>query len=165
MIDLATLRQSPDVVKKSQAARGESESLVDEVLAADTARRAAVAAFETVRAEQKSLGSLVAKASGDEKTELLAKTKVLADEVKTTEAAVREADAALDAKVLELSNVVDPAAPVGMEDDFVVLKEVGAKRDLPPKELLFATMLKSVNLLVQLTLNVVQKFQALVFTI
>ena len=129
MIDLATLRQNPDVVKQSQAARGESESLVDDVLAADTARRAAVAAFETVRAEQKSLGALVAKASGDEKAELLAKTKVLADEVKTTEAAVREADAKLDALVLDLSNVVDPAAPVGGEDDFKVLKEVGTKRD------------------------------------
>ena len=129
MIDLATLRQNPDAVKQSQAARGESESLVDDVLVADTDRRAAVVAFETVRAEQKSLGSLVAKATGDEKAELLAKTKVLADEVKTTEAAVREADAKLDALVLELSNVVDPAAPVGGEDDFTVVKEVGTKRD------------------------------------
>ena len=129
MIDLAALRQDPDSVRKSQEARGESTSLVDEVLAADVARRAAVSAFETVRAEQKSLGALVSKATGDEKAEILAKTKVLSEQVKVTEAAVREADAALDEKLLALSNIVDPDVPVGGEDDFVVIKEVGTKRD------------------------------------
>lgn len=129
MIDLAILRQDPEAVKRSQEARGESSELVDQVLAADTDRRAAVGKFEAVRAEQKSLGALVAKAQGDEKQELLAKTKVLADQVKATEAAVREADEKLDALVLALSNVVDPAAPVGGEDDFTVLREVGTKRD------------------------------------
>ena len=129
MIDLAALRQDPDSVRKSQEARGESTSLVDEVLAADVARRAAVSAFETVRAEQKSLGALVAKATGDEKAEILAKTKVLSEQVKATEAAVREADGTLDEKLLALSNIVDPDVPVGGEDDFVVIKEVGTKRD------------------------------------
>lgn len=129
MIDLAILRQDPEAVKRSQEARGESVELVDQALAADTDRRAAVGKFEAVRAEQKSLGALVAKAQGDEKQELLAKTKVLAEQVKSTEAAVREADEKLDALVLALSNVVDPAAPVGGEDDFTVLREVGTKRD------------------------------------
>ena len=129
MIDLAALRQDPDSVRKSQEARGESTSLVDEVLAADVARRAAVSAFETVRAEQKSLGALVSKATGDEKAEILAKTKVLSEQVKATEAAVREADGTLDEKLLALSNIVDPDVPVGGEDDFVVIKEVGTKRD------------------------------------
>ena len=35
MIDLAALRQDPDAVKDSQAARGESVELVDQVLAAE----------------------------------------------------------------------------------------------------------------------------------
>ena len=129
MIDLAIIRQNPDAVKRSQEARGESTSLVDQVLEADTVRRAAVGQFESVRAEQKSLGALVANAKGAEKDELLAKTKVLAEQVKTTEVAVREADANLDALVLGLSNVVDEAAPVGGEDDFKVLREVGNKRN------------------------------------
>ena len=42
MIDLAVLRQDPDALKKSQAARGESVELVDQVIAADIARRSAV---------------------------------------------------------------------------------------------------------------------------
>ena len=129
MIDLAALRQDPDAFKKSQAARGESVELVDQVITADAARRTALGEFESLRANQKAIGTEVAKAQGDEKQALLAKTKTLSDQVKAAENQLREMDASLDALVLGLSNVVDPAAPVGGEDDFVVIKEVGTKRD------------------------------------
>jgi len=129
MIDLAALRQDPEAFKQSQAARGESVELVDQVVVADSARRAALGEFETLRANQKAIGSQVAKTQGDEKQNLLSQTKTLSDQVKSAENSLREMDANLDSLVLGLSNVVDPAAPVGGEDDFVVLKEVGSKRD------------------------------------
>ena len=129
MIDLAVLRQDPDALKRSQAARGESVELVDQVLAADVSRRSAVGEFEALRTTQKAIGAKVAKAQGEEKTALLVETKALSDQVKTAENSLREMDAALDALVLGLSNLVDSAAPVGGEDDFVVIKEVGTKRD------------------------------------
>jgi seryl-tRNA synthetase len=129
MIDLAALRQDPEAVKQSQAARGESVELVDQVIAADFARRTALGEFESLRANQKAIGTQVAKAQGEEKQALLAETKTLSDQVKAAENQLREMDASLDALVLGLSNVVDPAAPVGGEDDFVVIKEVGTKRD------------------------------------
>ena len=129
MIDLAVIRQDPDAIKRSQKVRGESESLVDDVLAADVARRAAVGAFEALRTEQKALGAQVAKASGDEKQAILAQTKDLSDQVKVAEAQLRDMDAALDELVLRLSNVVSEDVPVGGEDDFVVLREVGNRRD------------------------------------
>ena len=129
MIDLAALRQDPDVMKASQQARGESVTLVDDVLAADVVRRAAVTEFETLRSTQKNLGSQVAKASGNEKAELLAQTKQLAEQVKAAESTVRDADAALDELLKSLSNLVDPNTPPGGEDDFIELREVGTKRD------------------------------------
>jgi len=129
MIDLSALRQDPDAVKRSQAARGESVELVDQVVVADSARRTALGEFESLRANQKAIGAEVAKAQGDEKQKLLSQTKTLSDQVKAAENSLREMDANLDALVLALSNVVDPAAPVGGEDDFVVVKEVGTKRD------------------------------------
>jgi len=129
MIDLAALRQDPEAVKKSQAARGESVELVDQVITADAARRTALGEFESLRANQKAIGTQVAKATGDEKQALLEQTKTLSDQVKAAENQLRELDANLDALVLGLSNVIDPAAPVGGEDDFVVIKEVGVKRD------------------------------------
>jgi len=129
MIDLVALRQDPEAVKKSQAARGESVELVDQVVVADSARRTALGEFESLRANQKAIGAQVAKVQGEEKQALLTETKTLSDQVKAAENSLREMDANLDALVFGLSNVVDPAAPVGGEDDFVVIKEVGTKRD------------------------------------
>ncbi|MEV4275662.1 serine--tRNA ligase [Actinoplanes xinjiangensis] len=127
MIDLRLLRDDPELIRASQRLRGESPELVDVLLRADEERRAATQRFETVRAEQKSIGKEVARASGDERAALLARTKDLAGEVKAAEAAASEAEQALRRAHLAVSNVVE-GAPPGGEDDFVVLREVG---DIP----------------------------------
>jgi seryl-tRNA synthetase len=130
VIDLRLLREDPELIRASQQLRGESTELVDALLRADEERRAATQRFETVRAEQKSIGKEVAKASGDERVALLARTKDLAVEVKAAEAAAGEAEQALRRAHLAVSNVVE-GAPPGGEDDFVVLREVG---DIPSIE-------------------------------
>ena len=53
MIDVKVLRLDPGRVRASQRARGESESLVDDLVTADEARRNAIAHYEELRAEQK----------------------------------------------------------------------------------------------------------------
>ncbi|BCY15574.1 serine--tRNA ligase [Actinoplanes sp. L3-i22] len=125
MIDLRLLREDPELIRASQRLRGESTELVDDLLRADEERRSATQRFETVRAEQKSIGKEVAKASGDERTALLSRTKELSAEVKAAEAAAGEAEQALKRAHLAVPNVVQ-GAPPGGEDDFVVLREVGA---------------------------------------
>jgi seryl-tRNA synthetase len=131
VIDLRALREDPDRFRASQRARGESQSLVDDLLAADEQRRAAVARFEVLRAEQKQLGKQVAKAQGEEKQRLLARTRELAQLVKAAELAGSQADAALRAAQLALPNLVEEGVVAGGEDDFVVLREVGERPDLP----------------------------------
>jgi seryl-tRNA synthetase len=130
MIDLRALREDPDRFRASQRVRGESESLVDDLLAADEQRRAAVARFEVLRAEQKQLGKQVAKAQGEEKQRLLARTKELAQQVKAAELAGTQADAALRAAQLAVSNLVEDGVVAGGEDDFALLREVGDRPDL-----------------------------------
>jgi seryl-tRNA synthetase len=135
VIDLRLLRDDPDTVRASQRARGESAAVVDQLLRADEARRAAVQRFETLRAEQKQLGKQMPRATGAEKTALLARTKELAAEVKAAESAVWKADAALRRAHLAVPNVVEDGAPAGGEENFVVLREVGGRPDLPdPKD-------------------------------
>lgn len=129
MIDLKTLRENPDAVKKSQTARGESAELVDRVIVADEARRAAIVEFERVRAEQNSLSKSVGAAKGDEKTALLEKAKTLAAQVKEADAKKSEAESAARSELMNLSNLIDPEAPVGGEADFKVLEEIGSPRD------------------------------------
>ena len=96
---------------------------------ADETRRRAGTAYDTLRAEQKALGRKVAQASGDEKAVLLADAQTLAADVRAAEAERDEADATAEQLLRALSNIVDPAAPVGGEDDYVVLAHVGTPRD------------------------------------
>ncbi|MFY1635423.1 serine--tRNA ligase [Solwaraspora sp. WMMB335] len=125
MIDLRLLRDDPDVFRASQRARGASESRVDDLLAADETRRSAVQRFEAVRAEQKQLGKQLPRAAASEKAELLRRTKELSAEVKSAETIAAEAEQALRRAQLAFPNLIEPGAPAGGEDDFVVLREVG----------------------------------------
>ena len=123
------LRDDPDRVRAAQAKRGLSADVVDRALSADTARRAAIGAFEAKRAEQKQLGKLIPQAQGDEKQALLAQTKTLAAEVKEAEAAQVAAEAEWHDALCSIPNLAADEVPAGGEDDFVVLETIGTPRD------------------------------------
>ena len=129
MIDPRILRDEPDRVRASQRKRGLSESVVDDALAADRARRDAIVAFESKRAEQKKLGGEVAKAQGDDKARLLAQTKAVAAEVKELEERQRVAEERWTTILKSIHNVTADETPAGGEDDFVTLEHVGTPRD------------------------------------
>lgn len=129
MIDLKTIRQDPESVRESQRRRGAPESLVDEVLVADTANREALARFESLRAEQKSMGKSVAAAKGEQRDALLARAKELAQQVKEAQVAADESAAQITELARSIDNIVLEDVPAGGEDDYVVLREVGAIRD------------------------------------
>lgn len=125
MIDLALLRDNPEIVRRSQAARGNDQSTVDVALEADRSRRAALAAFEELRAEQNAFGKLVAKAPKEEKAALVAQAKDLADRVKQAQHAANEAAEAAATALARIENVVIDGVPAGGEEDFVELRRVG----------------------------------------
>ena len=130
MIDLRALRENPDIVRASQCARGADESLVDALLDADERRRTALSAFEDRRAEQKAVSRTVGKASPEERPQVLAKAKALAEEVKGLEAERNEVQAQFDALLWQLPNVIVDGVPAGGEEDYEVLRHVGQVRDL-----------------------------------
>lgn len=129
MIDINFLRENPDAVRVSQKGRGEDVTLVDRVLAIDEIRRAALSEFETLRAEQNVLSKSVGAAKGGEKAALLENAKSLADKVKAADAKRTEVEAEANALVMQLSNLLDPQAPIGGEADFVTIEHVGTPRD------------------------------------
>jgi seryl-tRNA synthetase len=129
VIDPRLLREDPHRVREGQTKRGLSPHVVDEAIAADERRRSSIAEFEKLRAEQKALGKQIPRAEGDEKAELLARTRTLAAAVKEAEAAQAEAEQAYRALVMSIPNVAADEAPAGGEDDFVVLEHVGTPRD------------------------------------
>lgn len=129
MIDLKTLRENPDAIRHSQKVRGEDVAVVDQLIEADALSKAALSEFETIRAEQNALSKSVGAAKGDEKTALLENAKELANKVKAADAKRSELEAKTREYLLKISNLIDLEAPVGGEEDFKVIEEIGKPRD------------------------------------
>jgi seryl-tRNA synthetase len=129
MIDIKFLRENPDVVRASQKGRGENVELVDQILATDEKKRAAVTEFEVLRQEQNALSKSVGAAKGDEKIALLENAKALADKVKAADSKRAEVEEQTKQLILQLSNLLDTEAPIGGEEDFVTIEHVGTPRD------------------------------------
>src|SRR6478735_6049486 len=125
MIDPVLLRENPELVKRSQEARGESPDTVDAALAADRERRAAITAFEELRAAQNAHGKRVAQAPKDEKAALVAEAKHLSEQVKQAQHVVTTAEAASDAALSKIENIVLDGVPAGGEEAFVTLRTHG----------------------------------------
>jgi len=136
VIDPQLLRDHPDVLKASQAARGDSVELVDDALAADTARRVAISSFEALRAEQNAFGRTVATAPKDAKRALVLQAQALAAQVKEAQAAVTTTDEAFRVTAGRLANPIIEGVPAGGEDAFETLRTVGRKPtfDFAPKD-------------------------------
>lgn len=145
MIDINLLRENPDVFRASQRARGKDETHVDRILEADTARRALIGEYETLRAEQNAFGKTVAKAPKEEKPALVAQAKELAARVNEAKAASEAKTAEYEELISSIENLIIDGVPVGGEDDYVVVKEVGTPATSPSKASNRATTSKSAN--------------------
>jgi seryl-tRNA synthetase len=136
VIDLNLLRDNPDLVRASQAARGKDQGLVDLAITLDTQKRAALLEYETLRAQQNAHGKLVAAAPKDEKATLIAQGQQMAADVKALEASANQADTELMLVLNKIENVIIEGVPAGGEDDFILVREVGTKPsfDFVPKD-------------------------------
>lgn len=144
MIDLKILRTDPERVRESQRARGEDAGIVDELLAADGRRRELETAFGELRNRHKQVSGRIGPLRGAvskaadaaaraaaqaELDDVMATAQDLARQVKAADTAKEDAEADANRLLAVLSNLVDPAAPVGGEDDYAVIEHVGAPRD------------------------------------
>ena len=136
MIDPQLLRENPDVIRQSQAARRASVQLVDDAIAADAARRAAIGSFESLRASQNAFGKTVAAAPKEQKQQLVAEAQSLAASVKAAGVAVTDAEATFSSIVGSIANPILEGVPAGGEDDFALIKTVGEKPvfDFTPRD-------------------------------
>jgi len=125
MIDPTLLRENPELVIRSQVARGESPDTVTVAVEADKARRAAIVAFEELRARQNAHSKVVAKAPKEEKAALVAEAKDLSERVKAAQQAVTAAEEAFTEAFAAIENIVIEGVPAGGEEDFVTLRTHG----------------------------------------
>jgi seryl-tRNA synthetase len=125
VIDLRALREDPDAFRASQTARRADPATIDVALAADERRRAAVTVADGLRAESNTASKAIQSASADERPAMIERAKELKEAVKAAEAEQADADAALRVAAYAIANLVEPDAPVGGEDDAVVIETIG----------------------------------------
>jgi seryl-tRNA synthetase len=147
VIDLKLVRDDPDRARTSQRTRGADESLIDALLSADDARRAAVSRADRLRAEQKTISREVKQAGPEHRPAVLTRAKHLADDVKAATADEAAADERLREAQLAVPNLVEDGVPAGGEDDFVILETVGTppQVDAPKDHLEIGTALKAID--------------------
>ena len=127
MLDIAIIRQNPDVVRQAVQNKGEHAD-VDAILRLDAERRKALAEFETLRSEQKRVSREIAarkkqKGSADD---LLEQMRSVADKVKALDAAVKELDGKLRQALVNVPNLPAADVPVGSsEADNKIIKTWG----------------------------------------
>jgi len=136
VIDPQILRENPDLLRRSQEARGSSVSLVDDAIAADAARRTAIQRFEKLRAEQNAFSRTVATAPKEEKRALVLQAQALATQVKEAQQVSLDAEADFVKFVGAIQNPIIEGVPAGGEENFVTLREVGEKAtfDFEPRD-------------------------------
>ncbi len=136
MIDPQILRDNPEAVRRSQQSRGASIELVDRAVEADARRRETIGEFETLRAEQNVFGKTVAAAPKDQKPALVAQAGELAARVRQAQQVSQDAEVEFTTAAGSIANIVIDGVPAGGEDNFVTLREVGARAafDFEPRD-------------------------------
>jgi seryl-tRNA synthetase len=130
MLDLKAIRERPDDVERALQSR-DSALTVRPILEADARRRQAVTEAEELKAERNRASEAIgrAKRRGESPDAEMARMREVGERIKTLDAEVREADAALDGLLLELPNPPHPTVPVGRSsDDNVEIRRGGEPR-------------------------------------
>lgn len=129
MIDINSIRQNSEEIKKGIAAKNGDASLVDAFLAEDTRWRELTAEVDDLRARQKKAGN---------ERDVKEATR-LKEEIKAKEEGLTSAEKKREELLRKMPNPPLPEVPVGKSDkENVVLREVGAKPafDFTPKDYL-----------------------------
>jgi len=133
VIDLRRLRDEPTYragIERKRVAPG----LLDEVAAADDARRALLTEVEELRARQNAASKEIGKAAPDERPAKIEAAAALKAELTAREQVLAEADAALRNLALRVPNPADSSVPEGGEDDGETVREVGSISAPPARD-------------------------------
>jgi len=131
VIDLARLRDDSEY-RAGAERKGAGSALLDEVLAAEEARRGVRAEVEDLRARQNAASKEIGRAGADERPHRIAAATALKDELVAREPALAAAEAKLRELALQVPNPADTSVPDGGEDDAATVRIVGAPVAAPP---------------------------------
>jgi len=137
MLDIALIREQPDIVRKSLKDRQMDATPVDSILKLDEKRRELLTEVETLKAERNTVSKEIGKMK--DKSERQAKIdamRIVGEKISAMDAELAEVDTELQTLMSELPNIPDGRTPYGVdEDENVVIKTIGEPRkfDFTPK--------------------------------
>ncbi len=131
MIDVKRLREEPEYRRGVERKRVRA-GLVDEVLAADEARRARIHEVDSLRARQNAASKEIGRAGADERPAKIAAAQTLKEELSTQEAELQKIETGFRDLALQVPNPAHESVPDGGEDEGDVLEVVGGAPAAPP---------------------------------
>ena len=131
MIDVRRLRDEPEYRRGIERKRVR-EGLIDEVLAADDARRTYMKEVEELRTRQNAASKEIGKSAPDERPAKIAAASILKEELAALEPTLAAVETTLRDLTLAVPNPADASVPDGGEDDGEVLRVVGDPPAEPP---------------------------------
>ncbi len=149
MLDLAFIRENPDLIK-DVARRRNTAVDVDALLAIDQELRETRRQAEELRAEQNRLSKAIRDAGSDQEARqgYIVRGREIAAILKELEPRERALDAALHELLLLVPNIPDASVPEGRgEEDNVEIKRVGQPRTFDFQPLDHITLMRESNLL------------------
>ncbi|NLH92758.1 MAG: serine--tRNA ligase [Candidatus Cloacimonetes bacterium] len=129
MLDIKFIRANPELVRNAIRNKNEKADL-DALLEADELRRKLQFDFDQLKARQNQVSQTIAqkKKAKEDATDLLQEMSVVADEIKTLNTALNEANARLENLLLQVPNVPHPSVPVGSDESAnQIVREWGSK--------------------------------------
>ncbi|WP_243093854.1 serine--tRNA ligase [Thermus thalpophilus] len=131
MVDLKHLRKEPEVFRKAIREKGIPLDL-DALLALDQEVQGLKQRLQDLQTERNRIAKEVPKAPPEAKAALIARGKVLGEEAKELEEALKEKEARLMELLLQVPLPPWPGAPVGEDESAnVEIKRVGSPREFP----------------------------------
>jgi seryl-tRNA synthetase len=144
MLSIQLLRESPDVVRRALELRN-TEAPLDEAIRLDGERRALLTEVEGVRAERNALSKEIgelsramkqedtkeAKHAEHRRSDLMARSTYLGEQMETKEERLKELDTQLRDVLLQIPNIPDETVPAGPDESAnVVVRQSGEPKDL-----------------------------------
>ena len=136
MLDVATIRTDPDLVRTALKNRGYSEGVLDEFLRIDNEWRKAVEESNQLKRLRNEVAEQIPTLEGVAKRTRIEEMKRVSDRIKELDARTSELDSTRTEVVLNIPNIPHQSVPTGRSsDDNPIVKESGRPRvfDFHPK--------------------------------
>ncbi len=127
MLDINTIREQPDLLRKALADRQMDGSVVDKLLAMDAERRSLLVKVETLKAQRnavsKEISQLKDASARQEKIEAM---RAVGEEIAALDESTKEVDEGLQGLLATIPNIPDASTPIGKdENENIVLRTSG----------------------------------------